>query len=142
MLPVGRVIAVGPPHPPALHGSTGESEGSVRSPFAGPTAKDLILPYVIPPLALATAPAVLASRALGDDTAEKRGQKKKEAPQDRFDVLGGRLYVHTHVIQLIGTNARVERDELWRYEVGDCVALRSNPDMIVPALPGLCNADD
>ncbi|MDX1594513.1 MAG: hypothetical protein R3298_09695 [Gammaproteobacteria bacterium] len=47
--------------------------------------------------------------------------------------------VFRHRVQLVGSETRVIRFEFWRYRIGDCVAIRDNPYMLVPALPGACD---
>ncbi len=48
-------------------------------------------------------------------------------------------WVYRHTIQLRGTEARIARDEYAVYKVGDCVAVRTTPDLLVPAAPGQCD---
>lgn len=48
-------------------------------------------------------------------------------------------WVYRHTVRLGGTEAPVVRDEYAAYKVGDCVALRTKPDLLVPAAPGQCD---
>jgi len=81
--------------------------------------------YVVVPLALLAAPVVLASHAAGADLVD-------EIPNN------GNGNVFRHVVRLTGTNEEIVRDEYWTYKVGDCVAVRSEPVLLVPALPDQC----
>ncbi|MCB1800076.1 MAG: hypothetical protein KDI82_00160 [Gammaproteobacteria bacterium] len=47
--------------------------------------------------------------------------------------------VFRHPVQLAGTHQQVVMDEYRRFRVGDCVAIRATPAMLVPALPGACD---
>jgi hypothetical protein len=81
--------------------------------------------YVVVPLALIAAPVVLASHAAGVDLVDEKPNNEN-----------GNVY--RHVVQLTGTNEEIIRDEYWTYKVGDCVAVRSEPILLVPALPDQC----
>lgn len=48
-------------------------------------------------------------------------------------------WVYRHTVQLRGTEVQIARDEYAAYKVGDCVAVRTTPDLLVPAAPGQCD---
>ncbi len=48
-------------------------------------------------------------------------------------------WVYRHTVQLRGTEGQIARDEYTAYKVGDCVAIRTTPDLLVPAVPGQCD---
>lgn len=112
-LPVGRVIAI-----ERYHGY----EVKI-APYQEPQLKDALIPVVIV-TALLAAPVMLALHEAGKDTSDESADR------------GGNVYRHS--IRLNGTDDMAVRDEFWTYNIGDCVALRSNPEMLVPALPDEC----
>ena len=46
---------------------------------------------------------------------------------------------YRHSIRLKTSGEIISRMELAPYKVGDCVALRAQPEFVVPALPGACD---
>ena len=116
-LPVGRVIAIERYH--------GYEVKTAPYQEQGPQLKDALIPVVIV-TALLAAPVMLALHEAGNDTSDL----------DESSDGGGNVYRHS--IRLNGTDDMAIRDEFWTYNIGDCVALRSNPEMLVPALPGEC----
>ena len=46
---------------------------------------------------------------------------------------------YRHSIRLRASGEIISRVELAPYKVGDCVALRAQPEFVVPALPGACD---
>jgi hypothetical protein len=48
-------------------------------------------------------------------------------------------WYYRHIVRLKGSGELVARDEYAAYKVGDCVALRMQPFLTVPALPGACD---
>ena len=49
----------------------------------------------------------------------------------------GNWYFH-HGVKLTSNDLVVYRDEFYEYAVGECVALREKPFMLVPAYPSAC----
>lgn len=78
------------------------------------------------PLAIVAAPVVLMNEAM-----------KPDRPVDRDADDKGHIYRHR--VRLIATGAEIVRDEFWTFHVGDCVAIRSELDMLVPALSDQCD---
>lgn len=114
-LPVGRVVAIERWSGPAAQVRSQESN----------IASELAAVYVGIPLVFIAAPFILMSYAAGGDTWDEKPSK-----------TNGNVY--RHVVQLIGTNEEIIRDEYWTYKVGDCVAVRSQPVLLVPAFPDQC----
>jgi len=114
-LPVGRVVAIERWSGPDARSRSQESE----------IARGLVGMYVVVPLALLAAPVVLASHAAGADLVDEKPNNEN-----------GNVF--RHVVRLTGTNEEIVRDEYWTYKVGDCVAVRSEPVLLVPALPDQC----
>jgi hypothetical protein len=114
-LPVGRVIAI-----ERYYGH--EVKIAQRH---EPQLRDALIPVVIT-AGLLAGPVIMALSEIGVDPLELH------KPGDG----GGNVYRHS--IRLQGTDDLAVRDEFWSYRMGDCVALRSNPEMLVPALPGEC----
>lgn len=88
---------------------------------------------VVVPAALIASPAVLAVCALQEDHCENAEQ---------YGVVpdaNGNAF--RHVVRLTGSDKEIVKDEFWSYRVGDCVALRDNLDMLVPALSDACSPD-
>lgn len=118
-LPVGRVISI-------------ERKGGLpRFPDEYPTpaqevSRGVVGTYWMVPLVIVAAPVVLADEAM-----------KSGLPADETADVKGHIYRHR--VRLAATGEEVERDEFWTYRVGDCVAIRSEPDMLVPALPDQCD---
>lgn len=46
---------------------------------------------------------------------------------------------YRHAIRIKGTGEVIYRTELAPYTVGDCVAIRNQPALVVPAIAGACN---
>jgi hypothetical protein len=44
-----------------------------------------------------------------------------------------------HKVRLRVSGEIITRDEFYEYKVGECVALRTEPYMVVPSLPGACD---
>lgn len=114
MLPVGRVVAI-----ERYYGY------EVKIEPQQPQLKNALLP-VVSIAALLAGPVIMAPSAVGADPLELR------EPVDG----GGNVYRHS--IRLNGKDDMAVRVEFWTYNIGDCVALRSNPEMLVPALPDEC----
>lgn len=85
--------------------------------------------YLVVPLVLVTAPVtvpvIFAAEAAGVSFEEKTPTKDGN--------------VFRHVIRLREDGEEVKWDEYFSYQVGDCVALRPKPALLVPALPDQCN---
>ena len=56
-----------------------------------------------------------------------------------IDAFRGTGTAYRHTIRLKATGEVIYRTELALYKVGDCVAMRSQPELVVPALSGACN---
>lgn len=56
-----------------------------------------------------------------------------------IDVAKNGDWFYRYSILLKSTNEIVQRDEFALYGVGDCVALRNQPYMVVPAFSGICD---
>jgi len=123
-LTVGEVIAIQRWQVPDLGR---ESRGSEF-------ATMLIGVFVIVPLVLVVVPTVAAVCALRDDRCKMPEAEKYGVREDK----NGNVY--RHVVRLVGEPKAVIKDEYWTFTVGDCVALRHKPDMLVPALAGECGS--
>ena len=123
-LPVGKVVAI-----VRWQGRAGAPASASSEIWHG-----LIGILVVVPIALVTAPAVLAVCGVRDDGCEK--------PRQHGVTPDAKGNTFRHVVRLVGAREELIRDEHFSYKVGDCVALRHTPDMLVPALGDECNADD
>jgi len=122
-LPTGKVIAIVPwKSPDSVSRSTGSE-----------ITKGLIGAYVVVPLALLAAPAALLVCSMRDDGCNSSNKYGVE-PDENGNVF-------RHVVQLSGSQKEVIKDEFWSFRVGDCVALREEPDMLVPALNNECASE-
>lgn len=119
ILPVGRVVSIERVSRPAKKRESNLSQ----------VAREAAAAYLVLPLALVTLPVtlpvLLAADAAGVDFEEKTPTKDGN--------------VFRHVIRLRGDGEEVIRDEYFSYQVGDCVALRPKPVLLVPAFPDQCN---
>lgn len=119
-LPVGRVVAIERRYgPPAM---VAKEPNGLKKMGQGAAS------MVIPPLVLITAPVVLLGHYLGvvELDSNSNDAEKKDGN------------VYRHVVRLNGTNEEIFLDEYWTYKIGDCVAIRSIPVMLVPALANQC----
>ena len=110
-LPVGRVVSIERWYGPPM---------TERS-----TTEELLMPLVVIPITLIAAPVILGAHAVGVDLVDEKPNNEN-----------GNVY--RHVVRLNGTNEDIVRNEYWTYKVGDCVAVRSKPVLLVPALPDEC----
>lgn len=130
VLAVGRVVRVEAvsdpfPRPPESSGDTLAVPGEPT-----PSLRDALLlaawPLIVVTTIVVAAP-VVAVESIGRDSSTE--------PSESNDSHG----VFRHTVQLTGAQQLVMKDEYWRFQVGDCVAIRTTPAMLVPALPGACD---
>jgi len=96
-----------------------------NAPNHEPQLKDALIP-VVTTAALLAGPVIMTLSLVGVDPLELRKP------------VGSGGDVYRHSIRLNGTDDIAVHDEFWSYRIGDCVALRSEPEMLVPALPVEC----
>jgi len=129
LLPVGRVLLVegrASPFPNPNRASASYSGVPGADPPSIMNAVEMAAYYLVIPIAIVSAPVVAVAR-LNDDGPAEVAQKQ------------GDHEIFRHTIRLKGSDRDVVKDEYWRFEIGDCVAVRSTPAMLVPALPGACD---
>lgn len=119
VLPIGWVVAIERVGGPAALPDTVDTQPQE-------IAKGVIGNLIVVPLALATAPLVLAGEGMRETATEDPGSDN-------------RGHVFRHRVRLIGLDQEVFRDEFWSYAIGDCVAIRTQPAMLVLALDGECD---
>jgi len=126
-LPVGRIVAIEQVSvvEPRMAPFESQSEGTLQPGEAARAFAGLVALSVIAPLVIIASPAIVAAHALG-----------AEFPTETAKGEEGNAY--RHVIRLEGGGENIVRIEFWTYKIGDCVAVRSQPDFLVPALPGAC----
>jgi hypothetical protein len=130
---VGRVVAIKrwrDSNLERLQNKVGNSGPSIAQSVGTATVE-----YFLPAIVLIAVPVVLGVCAVRDRCLDfELAEGKYEVTPDK----NGNVF--RHVVSLVGKQEVAIKDEFWTYAVGDCVALRYKPDMLVPALPGECDA--
>lgn len=122
----GKVVAIVPwKSPDSVARSTGSEIG-----------RYLIGTYIVVPVALLASPVVLLACGMREDGCDNQSHDKYGVELDE----NGNVF--RHVVQLAGSQKEVIKDEFWSFRVGDCVALRETPDMLVPALRDECTSEN